>query len=108
MFTIQLYPGTRGAPAVFPLAGSGGSQGFPYGARGALRQAAAGGGEWGGGWAAVGCLAVRTQSPAGPDGDQALCAWSDDTSFVGVRLVRETNLAYAARTTLTLRNAATR
>ncbi|WP_374771840.1 hypothetical protein OG756_40705 [Streptomyces sp. NBC_01310] len=51
---------------------------------------------------------MRTQSPAGPDGDQALCAWSDDTSFVGVRLVRETNLAYAARTTLTLRNAATR
>ncbi|MFI1281028.1 hypothetical protein ACH4U5_09745 [Streptomyces sp. NPDC020858] len=45
---------------------------------------------------------------AGPDGDQALCAWSDATSFVGLRLVRETNLANAARTTLTLRNAATR
>ncbi|MFG2994735.1 hypothetical protein ACGFZK_36480 [Streptomyces sp. NPDC048257] len=45
---------------------------------------------------------------AGPDRDQVLCAWSDATNFVGVRLVRETDLAGAARTTLALRNAATR
>ncbi len=45
---------------------------------------------------------------AGPDGDQALCAWSDAGNFVGVRLDRETDLAGAARTTLALRNAATR
>lgn len=45
---------------------------------------------------------------AGPDGDQTLCAWSDAANFVGVRLVRERNLAGAARTTLALRNAATR
>lgn len=44
---------------------------------------------------------------AGPDGDQTLCAWSDATNFVGVRLVHETDLAGAARTTLALRNAAT-
>ncbi len=45
---------------------------------------------------------------SGPDGDQSLCAWSDATSFVGVRLVRETDLAEAARITLALRTAATR
>ncbi|MGW7328857.1 hypothetical protein ACWGIU_09725 [Streptomyces sp. NPDC054840] len=44
----------------------------------------------------------------GPDGDQTLCAWSDAVNIVGVRLVRETDLAAAARTTLALRNAATR
>ncbi|MEJ8646095.1 hypothetical protein WKI68_42415 [Streptomyces sp. MS1.HAVA.3] len=44
---------------------------------------------------------------AGPDGDQTLCAWSDAANLVGVRL-RATDLAGAARTTLALRNAATR
>lgn len=44
---------------------------------------------------------------AGPDGDQTLCAWSDAVNLVGVRL-RSTDLADAARTTLALRNAATR
>ncbi|WP_159040692.1 MULTISPECIES: hypothetical protein [unclassified Streptomyces] len=43
---------------------------------------------------------------SGPDGDQTLCAWSDAANLVGVRLVRETDLATAARTTLALRNAA--
>ncbi|MEW2416458.1 hypothetical protein AB0953_22415 [Streptomyces sp. NPDC046866] len=45
---------------------------------------------------------------AGPEGDRAVCAWSDATTFAMVRLVRETDLAAAARTTLALRNAATR
>ncbi|MFD9082171.1 hypothetical protein [Streptomyces erythrochromogenes] len=44
----------------------------------------------------------------GPDGDQTLCVWSDAANLAGVRLVRETDLAAAARTTLALRNAATR
>lgn len=44
---------------------------------------------------------------AGPDGDRTLCAWSDAVNLVGVRL-RSTDLADAARTTLALRNAATR
>ncbi len=44
---------------------------------------------------------------AGPDGDQTLCAWSDAVNLVGVRL-RSTDVAAAARTTLALRNAATR
>ncbi|MEU3778458.1 hypothetical protein AB0F11_35710 [Streptomyces sp. NPDC032472] len=43
----------------------------------------------------------------GPDGDQAMCAWSDASTFAIVRQVRETDLAAAARTTLALRNAAT-
>ncbi|AQT70931.1 MULTISPECIES: hypothetical protein [Streptomyces] len=43
----------------------------------------------------------------GPDGDQTMCAWSDAANFVGVRHVRETDLATAARTTLALRDAAT-
>lgn len=42
----------------------------------------------------------------GPDGDQTLCAWSDAANLVGVRLVRETDLTTAARTTLALRDAA--
>ncbi|MBT2482389.1 hypothetical protein [Streptomyces sp. ISL-94] len=41
-------------------------------------------------------------------GTQTVCAWSDATTFGAVRLVRETNLADAAQTTLTLRNAAMR
>ncbi|MEU6310688.1 hypothetical protein [Streptomyces sp. NPDC047014] len=45
---------------------------------------------------------------AGPDDDQALCAWSDAANLVGVRLIHETDLADAARTTLALRDAATR
>lgn len=45
---------------------------------------------------------------AGRDGDQVLCAWSDAANLVGVRLARETDRATAARTTLALRNAATR
>lgn len=44
---------------------------------------------------------------SGPDGDQTLCAWSDAANLVGVRL-RSADLADAARTTLALRNAATR
>ncbi|MEU6863551.1 hypothetical protein ABZ924_09795 [Streptomyces sp. NPDC046876] len=44
---------------------------------------------------------------AGPDGDQAMCAWSDATTFAVVRQVQETDLAAAARTTLALRNATT-
>ncbi|MGP3683274.1 hypothetical protein ACTVZO_00925 [Streptomyces sp. IBSNAI002] len=43
----------------------------------------------------------------GVDGDQAVCAWSDATSFAAVRFVRDADLAGAAKTTLTLRNAAT-
>ncbi|WP_327380540.1 hypothetical protein [Streptomyces sp. NBC_01207] len=44
---------------------------------------------------------------SGPDGDQTLCAWSDAVNLVGVRL-HSADLADAARTTLALRNAATR
>ncbi|MFE5804780.1 hypothetical protein [Streptomyces sp. NPDC056491] len=44
----------------------------------------------------------------GPDGDQTPCAWSDAANFVGVGLARQSDLAAAARTTLALRNAATR
>ncbi|MEW2141078.1 hypothetical protein AB0892_31525 [Streptomyces sp. NPDC005409] len=44
----------------------------------------------------------------GPDGDQTMCAWSDAANLVGVRHVHETDLATAARTTLALRDAATR
>ncbi|MFD9415676.1 hypothetical protein ACFWC9_13305 [Streptomyces goshikiensis] len=43
----------------------------------------------------------------GPAGDQAVCAWSDATTFGAVRLIHETNLAKAAQTTLALRNTAT-
>ncbi|MFE5563040.1 hypothetical protein [Streptomyces sp. NPDC056544] len=43
----------------------------------------------------------------GPDEDQTLCAWSDAVNLVGVRL-HSADLADAARTTLALRNAATR
>ena len=42
----------------------------------------------------------------GADGDQAVCAWSDATTFGSVRLARLTTLAEAAQTALTLRNAA--
>ncbi|MBT2459999.1 hypothetical protein [Streptomyces sp. ISL-86] len=42
----------------------------------------------------------------GPDGDQAVCAWSDATTFGAVRIVQPTTLADAAKTTLTLRNTA--
>ncbi|MFF8271411.1 hypothetical protein ACF059_29070 [Streptomyces sp. NPDC016562] len=44
----------------------------------------------------------------GPGGDQTMCAWSDAANLVGVRHVHETDLATAARTTLALRDAATR
>ncbi|MFD3553439.1 hypothetical protein ACFWWA_15150 [Streptomyces goshikiensis] len=44
----------------------------------------------------------------GPASDQAVCAWSDATTFGAVRLIHETNLTKAAQTTLALRNAATR
>lgn len=44
----------------------------------------------------------------GPDGDQTMCAWSDAANLVGARLVHETDLAAAARTTLALRDAASR
>ncbi|MEV7526724.1 hypothetical protein [Streptomyces sp. NPDC091371] len=43
----------------------------------------------------------------GLDGDQAVCAWSDATTFGAVRIVESTTLADAAQTTLTLRNTAT-
>ncbi|MFD4244046.1 hypothetical protein ACFWP3_20965 [Streptomyces sp. NPDC058525] len=43
----------------------------------------------------------------GTVGDQAVCAWSDATTFAAVRFVREADLAAAAKTTLTLRNTAT-
>ncbi|MET9959932.1 hypothetical protein ABZ128_12860 [Streptomyces sp. NPDC006326] len=42
----------------------------------------------------------------GPDGDQAVCAWSDATTFAGVRMVHQTTLNEAAQATLALRNAA--
>ncbi|MFF1341909.1 hypothetical protein ACFVYT_29110 [Streptomyces sp. NPDC058290] len=45
---------------------------------------------------------------AGEDGDQAVCAWSDATTFGAVRLLPQTPLADAAQATLTLRNAAMR
>lgn len=44
---------------------------------------------------------------AGMDGDQAICAWSDATTFGAVRLLPQTRLTDAAQTTLTLRNTAT-
>ncbi|MFD7914408.1 hypothetical protein ACFV30_27440 [Streptomyces sp. NPDC059752] len=50
---------------------------------------------------------LRCGHVTGPDGDQTLCAWSDAVNLVGVRL-QSTDLAAAARTTLALRNAATR
>ncbi|MFE2146865.1 hypothetical protein ACFXA3_34950 [Streptomyces sp. NPDC059456] len=43
----------------------------------------------------------------GPNGDQAVCAWSDATTFGAVRILPQTTLADAASTTLTLRNTAT-
>ncbi|MFD3328390.1 hypothetical protein [Streptomyces sp. NPDC058701] len=43
----------------------------------------------------------------GLDGDQAVCAWSDATTFGAVRIVPSTTLADAAQATLTLRNTAT-
>ncbi|MER7467991.1 hypothetical protein [Streptomyces sp. NPDC097981] len=43
----------------------------------------------------------------GPDGDQAMCAWSDATTFAAVRIVHPTTLPDAAQLALTLRNTAT-
>ncbi|MGW5849665.1 hypothetical protein ACWFQ8_17200 [Streptomyces sp. NPDC055254] len=42
----------------------------------------------------------------GADGERAVCAWSDATTFGSVRLARASTLAEAAQTALALRNAA--
>ncbi|MBT2454897.1 hypothetical protein [Streptomyces sp. ISL-86] len=42
----------------------------------------------------------------GPAGDQAVCAWSDATTFAAISLLRPTTIADAATTTLALRTAA--